>query len=163
MILINFIPIRLAGRDDANDFAALPITVTDDEHSHGDAQSQEHKPLFERRTPESRAAVPGRLSREGEQASVGVGFEAPASQIRPRSGIWRGRTSVTVARSPLCSNVKLMMVLIFESSDGINRRLWRDSMGAGGAVWETACLGCTTDATTGFTAGAGGVCAAFST
>ena len=88
MILINFIPIRLAGRDDANDFAALPITVTDDEHSHGDAQSQEHKPLLERRTPESRAAVPGRLPREGEQASVGIGGNAGVANP-PKIRNWR--------------------------------------------------------------------------
>jgi hypothetical protein len=74
VILVNFVPIRLAGRDDANDFAALPITVTDDEHSHGYAQSQEHKPLLIFRVfgvvDQTRVVVQERRLRFGERDPV---------------------------------------------------------------------------------------------
>lgn len=46
MVLLNFIPIRFAGRDDANDFATLPIAVTDDPYPQGNTQPQKHETFF---------------------------------------------------------------------------------------------------------------------
>jgi hypothetical protein len=46
VILLDFVAVGLASRNNPNNVAALSITMTYDQHPDGDAQPQEHEPLF---------------------------------------------------------------------------------------------------------------------
>jgi hypothetical protein len=46
LILIDFVPVRLPGGDDANDIAVLTIAVTDEQNARSDAEPKEHNSFF---------------------------------------------------------------------------------------------------------------------